>query len=224
MTAEHLAHVSKKMPTPHRIAIIASALALAGCPRTVSAPAIELPSLSPKVVARSLDWPTVMTRSGGTQKIQGTIDGIRIIHARGSDPIDLRFKAEIEGHELLVKDSKGPRAYSLAEQPHIEIDYGDLKAARVGGGIALFGLGIPLMIGGVAAFIETVELADGPGLEPVGVPLFGLMAVVLTGSGLSALGGGIYYLATDPKKELANAAMVPRVRVGPQGVALSFKF
>jgi hypothetical protein len=226
MTAEHLAHGSKKMQTPLRIAIIASALALGGCPRTISTPATELPSLSKDLGARSNDWPTVTTRSGESHKIQGPIDSIRIIHARGREPIDLLFTASIEGHVLQVTDSKGSRTYSMAEQPHIEIDYRDRKGGRTAGGIALIGLGIPFMVGGVSALVEASELKGGSGLEGVAAPFAGVAGALLISLGICSAGPGIYLLATDPSKPQADdyASMAPTVHVGPQGVGLSLKF
>lgn len=225
MTAEHDANPRTNSFGSTRCAIVASALFLAGCPHTVYAPATELPSLQPRVLDRSFDWPMIRTTSGELHKIQGEITSIRIFHGTEQDPIVPPFSASVQDDQLIVKKDRAPRTFALNDNPYLQIEYNDRKAPRVVGGITLCAVGTPLLIGGVAAFVEASESTNSQGLAQLAFPILAVVGVVGVGGGLGFWGGGIYFIAKDPIKASSSyATLAPTLQVGPQGVSFTQKF
>lgn len=207
------------------VAVLASSFVLAGCPRTVTAPAAELPNIAPGTVDRSERWPVVMTTSGEAQSLQGPIEQITIKHARGSETIGTHFDAIVVGNDLNVINWQGPRVYPLAEKPIIIVDYSDRKTASVIGGVALGLGGVPLSILGIAAMAEGASIRGSGGFDTLGKLILVTFGAVITISGLTMIGSGIYLAARTPKKPKSDLATnLPSLHIGPTGAGMTVKF
>lgn len=208
-----------------RCSILASALVLGGCSATVYAPASELTRLQPTVLRESSDWPVVQTSSGDSHKIEGKIDKIRLVHAGGQEQIRVPFTTLVDGKELRVEGPDGPRTFSLAERPYIEIDYTRTGGGTAVGGVALFLLGVPFTIGGIAAFTEAADANNGSGLEQLATPILGMLGIASLGLGIALHGTGIYFMTKSPPRPRPGYAGInPTLQVGPQGVSFTQKF
>lgn len=201
-------------------------MALTGCPRTVYAPAWELPGLAPINMAQSEDYPTITTQSGDSQRLAGPIQEVKITHSGGIDALGPDFNAGIVGDNLSVIDARGPRVYSLATKPYLTIDYTDRKTGYVVGGVALIAGGLPISILGVVTMVEGADLADSgniiDGAFGVGLSFIGL---VIVGTGVGLTVGGIVLATSTPEKPTKSSAMTtPKLHFGPNGAGVSVKF
>ncbi len=204
-----------------------SVVALTGCPRTVYAPASELPGLAPINMTRSEDYPTIRTREGESQLLAGPIQEITITSPQGPEPIGYDFNAGIVGDNLSVIDERGPRVYSLAQKPYLTINYTERRAGYIAGGVALIAGGLPLAIVGIAGMVEGGRIGGSGVVSDVAggfIVLLGLAAFA-TGGGLTV--GGIL-LATHtpqkPKPVQTGANATPTLHFGPGSAGLSLKF
>ena len=209
-----------------RIVLLSSALALTGCPRTVNAPATELPGLAPINTVRSDEWPIIRTQDGDSQQLTGPIEGITLTHSSGVDPLGADFNAGIVGDNLSIIDGRGPRVYSLATKPYLTINYTDRKAGFIIGGSALIAGGLAVGVLGAVTLVEGADLLDSGGFGAIAgvfVSIFGL-AVAGTGVGLTV--GGIVLATRTPEKPKAmqSATVVPKLHFGPGGAGFSVKF
>jgi hypothetical protein len=208
-----------------------TAIALVACggapPSTIlRVPASELPGLGPSTLPRAPANYVVTTIDGSKHPIGGKIERVELDINKRAVPIELPFKARIQGEQLEVLTDQ-TRTYRVPDISYVSVQYsgsppGSVSPGRRDAGVGLMALSIAPIGVGIYALVESN--GQGGGLAKLGPVVGG--GIIAVGAILLIVGASISSPSTPPPaRPPKNSTFVrPRLHVSPTGASFAAEF